>query len=98
MYGTPITELESLWQEAKGVKDRDPRFNPDERNPRAITLRKGRFGALTKPNYPSSFTVAVKVGGQAFGAYADRSSVAFLLAIPGLKPGESTSTATCWAF
>ncbi len=33
------------------------------------------------------FVVAVKVGGQAFGAYEGDTMVAFLLAIPGLKPG-----------
>ena len=33
------------------------------------------------------FVVAVKVGGQAFGAYSGDKMVAFLLAIPGLKPG-----------
>lgn len=33
------------------------------------------------------FVVATKVGGQAFGAYHQGRMVAFLLAIPGLKPG-----------
>lgn len=33
------------------------------------------------------FVVATKVGGQAFGAYDGKSMVAFLLSIPGLKPG-----------
>jgi predicted GNAT superfamily acetyltransferase len=33
------------------------------------------------------FVVATKVGGQAFGAFEDRTMVGFLLAIPGLKPG-----------
>ena len=33
------------------------------------------------------FVTATKVGGQAFGAYADGRMIAFCLAIPGLKPG-----------
>jgi predicted GNAT superfamily acetyltransferase len=33
------------------------------------------------------FVVATKVGGQVFGAYDGERMVAFLLAIPGLKPG-----------
>ena len=33
------------------------------------------------------FVTAVKVGGQAFGAYADGRMIAFCLAIPGLKQG-----------
>jgi predicted GNAT superfamily acetyltransferase len=33
------------------------------------------------------FVVATKVGGHAFGAYADGRMIAFCLAIPGLKPG-----------
>jgi predicted GNAT superfamily acetyltransferase len=33
------------------------------------------------------FVVALKVGGQAFGAYEDGKMIAFLLAIPGFKPG-----------
>jgi len=36
------------------------------------------------------FVVATKVGGQAFGAYDGSRMVAFLLAIPGLKPGGGT--------
>ena len=38
------------------------------------------------------FVVATKVGGQVFGAYDNGRMVAFLLAIPGLKPpGEILS-------
>lgn len=33
------------------------------------------------------FVTATKVGGQAFGAYAEGRMIAFCLAIPGLKPG-----------
>ena len=33
------------------------------------------------------FIVATKVGGQAFGAYAEDRMIGFCLAIPGLKPG-----------
>ncbi len=33
------------------------------------------------------FAVAVKIGGQAFGLYDEGKMVAFLLAIPGIKPG-----------
>jgi predicted GNAT superfamily acetyltransferase len=33
------------------------------------------------------FVVAIKVGGQAFGAYEGGDMVGFLLSIPGLKPG-----------
>jgi predicted GNAT superfamily acetyltransferase len=36
------------------------------------------------------FVVATKVGGQAFGAFDGGRMVAFLLAIPGLKPGGRT--------
>ena len=36
------------------------------------------------------FVVATKVGGQAFGAYADGRLVAFCLALPGLKPGPKS--------
>jgi predicted GNAT superfamily acetyltransferase len=36
------------------------------------------------------FVVATKVGGQAFGAFDGERMVAFLLAIPGLKPGGAT--------
>lgn len=36
---------------------------------------------------PRFFVVAAKVGGQAFGAWSDGKMIAFLLAIPGLKPG-----------
>lgn len=36
------------------------------------------------------FVVAIKVGGQAFGAFEDGRMVAFCLAIPGLKPGGRT--------
>ncbi len=36
------------------------------------------------------FVVATKVGGQAFGAYADGRMIAFCLALPGLKPGPKS--------
>ena len=36
---------------------------------------------------PRFFVVATKVGGQAFGAYDGGRMIAFLIAIPGLKPG-----------
>ena len=36
------------------------------------------------------FVVATKVGGQVFGAFDDGRMVAFLLAIPGMKPGGSS--------
>jgi len=36
------------------------------------------------------FVVATKVGGQAFGAYAEGRMIAFCLALPGLKPGPKS--------
>jgi predicted GNAT superfamily acetyltransferase len=36
------------------------------------------------------FVVATRVGGQAFGAYAEGRMIAFCLALPGLKPGPKS--------
>jgi predicted GNAT superfamily acetyltransferase len=36
------------------------------------------------------FVVAIKVGGQAFGAFAEGRMIAFCLALPGLKPGPKS--------
>lgn len=57
----------------------------------AVRLQKEIWGFADIELLPVRlFVVATKVGGQAFGAYDGERMVAFLLAIPGLKPGGKT--------
>jgi predicted GNAT superfamily acetyltransferase len=54
----------------------------------AVALQKSIWGFSDVELLPVRlFVVAIKVGGQAFGAYDGAAMVGFLLAIPGLKPG-----------
>lgn len=54
----------------------------------AVALQKTIWGFEELELLPVRlFVVATKVGGQVFGAFDDGRMVAFLLAIPGLKPG-----------
>lgn len=54
----------------------------------AVALQKTIWGFDEMELLPVRlFVTATKVGGQAFGAYADGRMIAFCLAIPGLKPG-----------
>jgi predicted GNAT superfamily acetyltransferase len=64
-------------------------LNNDEQFREAVELQRTIWGFEDDAELLPArfFAVAVKVGGQAFGAYADGKMVAFLLAIPGLKPG-----------
>lgn len=55
---------------------------------RAVELQKQIWGFADLELLPKRlFVVATKVGGQVMGAFAGEEMVAFLLAIPGLKPG-----------
>lgn len=55
---------------------------------RAVALQKEIWGFEDIELLPVRlFVVATKVGGQVFGAYDGERMVAFLLAIPGMKPG-----------
>jgi predicted GNAT superfamily acetyltransferase len=54
----------------------------------AVALQKAVWGFDEIELIPVRlFVVATRVGGQAFGAYADGRMIAFCLALPGLKPG-----------
>ena len=54
----------------------------------AVALQKSIWGFIDVELLPVRlFVVAIKVGGQAFGAYEGAAMVGFLLAIPGLKAG-----------
>jgi predicted GNAT superfamily acetyltransferase len=54
----------------------------------AVQLQKRIWGFDDIELLPARlFVVALKVGGQAFGAYAGGRMVGFVLSIPGLKPG-----------
>lgn len=57
----------------------------------AVRLQKEIWGFADIELLPVRlFVVATKVGGQAFGAFDGARMIAFLLAIPGLKPGGKT--------
>src|SRR5580704_17517180 len=54
----------------------------------AVQLQKRIWGFDDIELLPARlFVVAIKVGGQAFGAYDGRRMIGFLISIPGLKPG-----------
>ncbi len=57
----------------------------------AVSLQKTIWGFADVELLPMRlFVVALKVGGQAFGAYDGGTMVGFLLSIPGLKPGGAS--------
>jgi predicted GNAT superfamily acetyltransferase len=57
----------------------------------AVALQKAVWGFEEIELVPVRlFVVATRVGGQAFGAYAEGRMIAFCLALPGLKPGPKS--------
>jgi predicted GNAT superfamily acetyltransferase len=57
----------------------------------AVALQKTIWGFDEIELVPARvFTVATKVGGQCFGAYAEGRLVAFCIALPGIKPGPKS--------
>jgi len=81
-----IEELEALWQKPSG--DRDPPVVPVRGFAEAVRLQQTVWGFDDIEMLPlRSFVVYGKIGGQLFGAYDGGALVAFLIAVPGIKPG-----------